>query len=174
MKAFFDTNVVVYAHDRNADAKRDRARALIEAHVRSGDLVLSTQVLIESYNALQRAALLKREAALAVVEALAEEHVVTTDAALVLRAIRLAQRHQLSHWDGLIVQAALDAGCTALFSEDMQAGMRFGDLEVINPFADAAHEPRPAYATRRRVAPAPSPPGKRVAPAPPPRKRRRA
>lgn len=161
MKAFFDTNVIVYAHDRNAAAKRDRARALIEAHVRSGDLVLSTQVLIESYNALQRAALLKREAALTVVEALADEHVVATDADLVLRAIRLSQRHQLSHWDGLVVQAALDAGCEALFSEDMQAGMRFGDLEVINPFVDAAHEPRTVYSTR-----------KRVAPAPPPRKRR--
>jgi predicted nucleic acid-binding protein len=165
VKAFFDTNVIVYAHDRNADVKRNRARALIEAHVRSGDIVLSTQVLIESYNALQRAALLKREAALAVVEALADEHVVATDSDSVLRAIRLSQRHQLSHWDGLIVQAALDAGCAALYSEDMQAGMRFGDLEVVNPFADAAHEPRSAYASRGRAAPASPKPGKRAAPA---------
>jgi predicted nucleic acid-binding protein len=154
VKAFFDTNVVVYAYDRNAGLKRDRAKALIEANVRAGTLVISTQVMIESYNTLQRAALLKREAALAIVEALADEHVVTTDAALVLRAIRLAQRHQLSHWDGLIVQAALDAGCAALYSDDMQAGMRFGDLEIVNPFADAAHQPRPAYGARKRVSPA--------------------
>jgi predicted nucleic acid-binding protein len=153
VNAFFDTNVVVYAYDRNAGLKRDRAKALIEAHVRSGTFVLSTQVMIESYNTLQRAALLKREAALVIVEGLAEEHVVATDAALVLRALRLSQRHQLSHWDGLIVQAALDAGCTALYSEDMQAGMRFGDLEIVNPFADAAHEARPAYAARKRAAP---------------------
>ncbi len=153
MRGFFDTNVIVYAHDRNAGVKRDRARALIEAHVRSGNFVLSTQVLIESYTALQKAALLKREAALVVVEALAEEQVVTADADLVLRAIRLSHRHQLSHWDGLVVQAALDAGCDALFSEDMQAGMRFGDLEIVNPFADAAHEARPAYAARKRSAP---------------------
>jgi predicted nucleic acid-binding protein len=164
VKAFFDTNVIVYAHDRNAGVKRDRARALIETHVRSDNFVLSTQVLIESYNALQRAALLKREAALVVVEALADEQVVTTDADLVLRAIRLSQRHQLSHWDGLIVQAALDAGCAALYSEDMQAGMRFGDLEIVNPFADAAHQPRPEYAPRGRVAPAPPKLGKRAAP----------
>lgn len=164
MRAFFDTNVVVYAYDRNAGLKRDRAKALIEANVRAGTMVLSTQVMLESYNTLQRAALLKREAALAIVEALADEHVVTTDADLVLRAIRLAQRHQLSHWDGLIVQAALDAGCAALYSEDMQAGMRFGDLEIVNPFADAAHEPRPAYASRGRVAPAPTKLGKRAAP----------
>jgi predicted nucleic acid-binding protein len=154
VRAFFDTNVVVYAYDRTAGLKRDRAKALIEANVRAGTLVLSTQVMVESYNALQRAALLKREAALAIVEALADEHVVTTDSDLVLRAIRLSQRHQLSHWDGLIVQAALDAGCATLYSEDMQSGMRFGDLEIVNPFADAAHEPRPVYAARKRAAPA--------------------
>lgn len=157
MKAFFDTNVIVYAHDRNAGIKRDRARALIEAHVRAGNFVLSTQVLVESYNALQKAALLKREAALVVVEALADEHVVTTDADLVLRAIRLSLRHQLSHWDGLVVQAALDAGCDALFSEDMQVGMRFGNLEIVNPFADGAHETHAVPATRKRSAPKPSP-----------------
>jgi hypothetical protein len=31
--------------------------------------------------------------------------------------------------------------------------MRFGDLEIVNPFADAAHQPRPAYAARKRFAP---------------------
>jgi predicted nucleic acid-binding protein len=156
MKAFFDTNIVVYAHDRSAGLKRDRAAALIEAHVRSATLVVSTQVLIESCNALLRATLLDREAALAVVEALADEHVVATDAALVLRAIRLSQQQQLSHWDGLIVQAAIDAGCAALFSEDMQAGKRYGDLEIVNPFADAAHEGRGTTPSRRRAASPPS------------------
>ena len=153
MKAFFDTNVVVYAHDRAAGPKRNRAAALLEAHVRSATLVVSTQVLIESYGALLRAALLDREAALAIVEALADEHVVPTDAALVLRALRLAQQHQLSHWDSLIVQAAIDAGCAVLYSEDMQAGRRCGDLEIVNPFADAAHEQRAAHASRKRAAP---------------------
>jgi predicted nucleic acid-binding protein len=158
MKAFFDTNIVVYAHDRSAGSKRDHAAALIEAHVRSATLVVSTQVLIESYNALLRAALLDREAALAIVEVLADEHVVSTDAALVLRAIRLSHQHRLSHWDSLIVQAALDAGCGILYSEDMQAGQRFGDLEIVNPFVDGAHEQRAAYKSRKRVAPSPSPP----------------
>jgi predicted nucleic acid-binding protein len=152
MKAFFDTNIIVYAHDRGAGTKRDSAAALIEAHVRSATLVISTQVLIESHNTLMRAALLDRAAALAFVEALADEHVVATDAALVLRAIRLSQQHQLSHWDGLIVQAALDAGCTTLFSEDMQPGMRYGDLEIVDPLVDATHEGRSGYASRKRAA----------------------
>ena len=155
MRAFFDTNVVVYAYDSNAGSKRQRAIALIEEHVRAASMVLSTQVLVEAYNALLRAALLEKETALAVVEALAEERVVATDAALVVRAIRFAQRHQLSHWDGLIVQAAVDAGCSVLFSEDLQAGARFGDLDVVNPFADTMRQPESTYAAGKRERPAP-------------------
>jgi predicted phosphoadenosine phosphosulfate sulfurtransferase len=49
------------------------------------------------------------------------------------------------------VQAALDAGRATLYSEEMQAGMQFGDLEIVNPFADAAHESRSAYAARKRA-----------------------
>ena len=172
MRAFFDTNIIIYAHDRRDSLKHARALALMEAHIIAGTFVLSTQVMIEAYNVLQRAALLKKNMAFEIVESLADEHVVPADASFVLRALQLAQRHQLSHWDGLVVQAALDAGCEALFSEDMQAGMRFGDLEVVNPFVDAADEPRAVYATRVRGAPAPPALGRRAAPAPAPRKRR--
>ena len=56
-------------------------------------------------------------------------------------------------WDGLILQAALDAGCTTLFSEDFSAGARFGGLTVVNPFASQAHEPAAAagYAVKPKA-----------------------
>ena len=34
----------------------------------------------------------------------------------------------------LIVCAARSAGCTVLYSEDLQHGQRFGSLRVVNPF----------------------------------------
>jgi len=148
MRSFFDTNVIVYCHDLRERSKQARAQALMEAHMAADTFVLSTQVLIESYNSLQKAALLSREAALQIVESLSDEHVVTTDSALVLRGLHLSQRHRIPHWDGLVVQAAIDAGCKVLFTEDLQAGQRFGDLEVVNPFADAAHAPRAAFAAK--------------------------
>jgi predicted nucleic acid-binding protein len=145
VRAFFDTNVIVYAHDPRAGLKQQRAAALLDAHARAGTLVIGTQVLIEAYNTLLRRALLSREEAMEIIETLTRVPVVPADAASVLRGLRLSQRHQLSHWDGLVVQAALDAGCIALFTEDLQAGQCFGELEVVNPFADAAHEPRTAH-----------------------------
>ena len=46
-KYFVDTNVLVYAHDRRAGFKHERARQLVERLWDSGQGVLSTQVLQE-------------------------------------------------------------------------------------------------------------------------------
>jgi predicted nucleic acid-binding protein len=41
----------------------------------------------------------------------------------------------LSWYDALIVAAAMEGGCSLLYSEDLQSGRRFGDLRIENPFA---------------------------------------
>jgi predicted nucleic acid-binding protein len=155
VNVFVDTNVVVYAHDRMDPVKCERARALLVAHALDGSLTVSTQVLQETYAVLVRKALVEPAKALFAVETLAASRVVGSNAGFVLDALRLAQRHQLSVWDALIVQAALAAGCATLFSEDLQAGQRFGNLEVVNPFSDAVRAPSAGYA-RRAAAKVPS------------------
>lgn len=148
MSHFFDSNVLVYALDATQGLRHAVADALLEAHLTRRSLVISTQVLQETYAVLTRK---KRLPPQAVSEALAvfrRERVVPADADSVLRAFALAQRHQLSCWDALIVQAALDARCTTLLTEDLQAGMRFGELEVVNPFSQAVQEPAAAYTAR--------------------------
>ncbi len=39
-----------------------------------------------------------------------------------------------SFWDSLIIAAALDSGCTTLYSEDMQNGLKIDFLTIVNPF----------------------------------------
>ena len=163
MNAFFDSNIVVYAYDRREIRKQARAIDLMAAHARNATLTISTQVLAESYSILLRKRLLKPEDALAALEALVVGRVVSADAASVLRGLQLSQRYQLSSWDGLIVQAALDAGCTMLFTEDMQAGQRFGELEIVNPFDDAVHDPRAAWPALAAKKAARKPAAKRAA-----------
>jgi hypothetical protein len=46
-KYFLDTNILIYAHDRSAGLKYERARDLVERLWISGQGVLSTQVLQE-------------------------------------------------------------------------------------------------------------------------------
>jgi predicted nucleic acid-binding protein len=53
-------------------------------------------------------------------------------------AVVLARDHDLSVYDALIVAAAQDAGCTTLFSDDLQHGQTFAKLTVENPFRQPA------------------------------------
>jgi predicted nucleic acid-binding protein len=49
--------------------------------------------------------------------------------------VQVAERYRLSIYDGMIAAAALDAGCTTLFSEDMQDGLLIErSLRIRNPF----------------------------------------
>jgi predicted nucleic acid-binding protein len=41
----------------------------------------------------------------------------------------------LSHWDALLLAASEIAGATTLYSEDMQSGLTYGNVTVVNPFA---------------------------------------
>ncbi len=51
-------------------------------------------------------------------------------------AIQIGERYKCSHWDALVVAAALLADCDTLFSEDLQDGQVFEErLTVKNPFA---------------------------------------
>ena len=57
------------------------------------------------------------------------------DAEVILLAIRLSQRHQISLWDALIIEAAARAGCRQLLTEDLQDGWEVRDLRIENPFS---------------------------------------
>ena len=49
---------------------------------------------------------------------------------------RMAERYGLSVYDAMIVASALLAGCTVLYSEDMQNGLLIDkQLRIRNPFA---------------------------------------
>lgn len=51
-----------------------------------------------------------------------------------LRAMEQAERYRLSFWDALIVTAAQKAQASVLWTEDLNAGQRMGDVVIRNPF----------------------------------------
>lgn len=153
MRRFFDTNVLVYAHSRDAPAKRELAHALVEEAMAEESLVLSTQVLAEFFSTIVRRKDMGPTQARELVRLWGEHDVVPHSAELVLRSISLHLEHSVAFWDALIVQAALDAKCNELLTEDMQHGRRFGELEIVNPFlASSAHEGTASYRARRSSA----------------------
>jgi predicted nucleic acid-binding protein len=134
-RAFVDTNVLIYAVDRHAGAKRTRALdLLIEL---GSSLVISTQVIEEFFATATRklAQRLSHDEAVRRVDELARVDVVVIDVRHIRSAITLTQEHRLSFWDALIVEAARAGNCTRLLTEDVQHGREFGRLRVENPFA---------------------------------------
>lgn len=134
-RTFVDTNILVYAFDDADPRKQAVAQSILDVG-RSGHLVLSPQVLQEFYVTVTRklARPLDEAAALNMVQHLAALPLVFADGALVVSALRLHQRYQISVWDALILQAAITGGCTRVLSEDLQHGMRVGNLVVEDPF----------------------------------------
>ena len=154
---FFDTNILVYTEDPADPFKQAIARALVQEVIEAGQFVMSTQVMLEFYRVVTRKQLLAPAHATLLLQAWAENPVVGATPDLLLHAFTLQQSRGLSVWDALMVQAALEAGCTILYSEDLQPGARFGPLSIVNPFATApgaVHEPQATYAVppvRRKV-----------------------
>jgi predicted nucleic acid-binding protein len=144
VKAFFDTNVLVYLFDGDAPAKKTRARELLAESTSRGETVLSTQVLQEFYVTVTRklATPLDAGTARAAVEAFAALTVVTIGSDTVIAAARRGESARLSFWDALIVQAAVEGGAGTLYSEDLQDGYETDGLVVRNPFAASAPAPR--------------------------------
>lgn len=137
MPRFVDTNILVYAEDRDAKAKHGIARDLLVELWDNGGGVVSIQVLQEFYVNVTRKLKkpLNSAKALDIVREYLTWTVVENTGRLLTSAIELQQKAQLSFWDAMVVQAAIEAGCDRLYSEDLSAGARFGSLVIVNPFA---------------------------------------
>jgi predicted nucleic acid-binding protein len=130
MAAFFDTNILIYA--QQGGTKGEVARRLL-----AGGGVVSVQVLNEFAAVCMRKlgrSWREVDSALADVLALVAPPVSLT-LALHEAARALAAGHKVAFYDALVICAAREAGCEVLFSEDLQAGRRFGAMRVVNPFA---------------------------------------
>ena len=53
---------------------------------------------------------------------------------LIVKAVTLRRRYQISHWDSTIIATAQMLGCGTLYSEDLTHGQKFDGVRVISPF----------------------------------------
>lgn len=150
MRRFFDTNVLVYAYDRADALKREAARTFIAQAIADDEFIVSTQVLAEFYSTAMRRKIMEPRQARDLVRQWSDQHPVPQTADLLARGIALQQAHSLNIWDALIVEAAREARCDILYTEDLQHGRRFGELEIVNPFLTSAHEPRSRYGVKAK------------------------
>jgi len=133
-RSFFDTNVLIYADDKATPAKQTRALDLVAEHRRARTGVVSLQVLQEYFVTITKKLHVDPRIARRKIELLAEFDVAAAEVADILAAIDLHRLHGFSFWDALILRAAKQAGCSVLFSEDMQDAREIDGLRIVNPF----------------------------------------
>jgi predicted nucleic acid-binding protein len=133
-RAFFDTNILLYAHDRSDAAKRIRAAELLHRYFSERRGVFSTQVLQEFYHNVSAKRLVSPEQARELVLDYTRLSVVTVQPRHILDAIDIRKKFRLGFWDSLILAAAQAAQATILFSEDFPHGQSYDGVVAQNPF----------------------------------------
>jgi predicted nucleic acid-binding protein len=136
-KSFLDSNIFIYTYDNRDPIKQSIADHLVRSLVVEGEAVISYQVIQEFFNwALVKGPVKMPhdEAQRYLTTTFRPLMIVPSSFALVSDAIRIQERYRLSWYDSLIVSAAQHAGCTVLYSEDLQHGQQFGAVTVQDPF----------------------------------------
>jgi predicted nucleic acid-binding protein len=136
-RVFLDTNILVYLFDENSPDKKRSGHELVRRLAEElTTRVISTQVLQEAYSSMTRKLGLDPASVLTLLREMEGSgiRVQVLDPPLIWRAATRSINDKLSFWDGLIVESAIAAQCSVLYTEDMQHGRTFGSVTVRNPF----------------------------------------
>lgn len=139
VRIFLDTNILVYAFDKDEPKKRQRVLDLLTRPKPQWRFVVSTQVMQEFFAVVTRkfSPPMPAEVAREALTKLRGLPTVRVDPSIILAAVDTHNKHQLSFWDALILESAARDSCDEVWSEDLHAGFRLRNTTVMNPLTDA-------------------------------------
>ena len=129
-RVFFDTNVLLYFFSEEGYRKEVAERLLVQGGV------VSVQVLNELVSAARKKLKMNWDE----VRVARDKTLFFCPNPLPLTeethrsAVDISIRFGYRIYDSLILAAAMQAGCTTIYSEDMQHGQAIGGLTIVNPF----------------------------------------
>jgi predicted nucleic acid-binding protein len=126
-----DSNILIYNHSLDNENKRLIARDFFKETP-----VVSSQVISEYLNVMKRIFKMQKLELMHICSLWLKKCYVQP---VVFSTIKLAQdligKYDCQMFDGVIIAAALEAGCDILYSEDMQNGQIIENmLKIVNPF----------------------------------------
>jgi predicted nucleic acid-binding protein len=129
-RAFFDTNVLIYAFSRG-DPRQNVALNLLRAGGTIG-----VQTLNEFVNVVTRKLKTPWPEAMLWLETIEElcPRAVPMTLSVHRRGLRIAQAFGYRLYDSLMLAAALEGSCTVFYSEDMHGGQVIDNMTIHNPF----------------------------------------
>jgi predicted nucleic acid-binding protein len=134
-KVFIDTNIFLYAKFDDGNEKFKIANNLFNTFFQIKKPFISTQVVNEfCVNAI------KKGGDPLEIRATATQfdkyfYITPVTMNTIIDSFHIYESYQFSHWDCLIVAAALESGCEILYTEDLSDGQIInGTLKIVNPF----------------------------------------
>lgn len=135
-KIFLDTNILVYCLDNNNPVKKKKARELLRHVKKTGQGVISTQVLQEFHVAAVKKMMVDPLLSKEIMTSFSHFEVISVDTEMIIKAVDCQVIHKLSYWDSLIILAAEKSGCGILWSEDLADGALIRNVRILNPFKE--------------------------------------
>jgi len=135
--SFLDSNVLLYLFDEGDHHKSGVAEELIDKALRTGNAVISFQVVQETLNVATKklAVPLSSEEVDKFLETiLLPLWKINPSRELYRKGLEIQYRYGFGFYDSLIVGAALKSRCGTLYTEDLQHGQIIERLKIVNPF----------------------------------------
>jgi predicted nucleic acid-binding protein len=135
-KVFLDTNILVYAHDLDADIKHQVAVKIVKDIWDDRTGVLSTQVLQEFYMTVTKKIgnPIPPFEAREIIRSYACWEIRENTAMSVVRASEIEEKHNISFWDALVVVAAYESKVDKILTENPNSGQLIEGILIENPF----------------------------------------
>jgi predicted nucleic acid-binding protein len=133
-RTFIDSNVFLYALEKDQDLKSGQCGAWLRHLLDSGNGVANLQVMNEVANVLLKRGNMPPERVFATVDgyAIFGAAPLSRETAAAARLIHFESGY--SWWDCLLLASAMELQCRFFLSEDLQDGRRIRGLTIINPF----------------------------------------
>jgi len=141
-KVFLDTNILIYAHDKDSGEKHSIALAIVKDLWAKRTGVLSNQVLQEFYVGVTRKIQkpITKSEAREILRAYICWSIKEIAPISIVRATEIEEKHRISFWDALVIVAAYEAKCEKILTEDLNSGQIIEGVLTENPFKPRKHQ----------------------------------
>lgn len=134
LRSFIDTNVLVYTQASDVPQKQRAALDLLRRLYEEGAGVLSTQVLQEYCNVALKKLKLPASEVRVQLDFFEQFEIVQVTPAIIRSALDLQQTRSIAFYDAVVLASAHVAGCSVIWTEDLNAGEVVNSVRIANPF----------------------------------------
>lgn len=133
-KTLVDSNILIYAHQKNEKEKHSVCSAIVNSLIDKDDVVLSIQNLVEFSRILGEKASIDKELVRQYVFDLSEtSRVISYNEQTIMYALMLSKQHRIHFFDALLAATMQENGISKILTENTKDFKKIKWLDVENP-----------------------------------------